>query len=229
MQNSEEALYAYPNHFKSLKEKLGFASLCSAPSKIQSWAAVHIVLAHDQQNLVEGLKLAMIRRTVKEEDPWSGHYAFPGGRVEPDEGLYEAGVRETQEEIGLNLKKEHYLGEFLHLQLRYQGKDLPFGISAHASYIESPAPMIPCPDEVDEPFWFSLLDLHRPGHLKEKEFVLAGSGRKLPCLEFEGHTIWGISYLILRELYQQLHGLPIQADEVFRGDFLPEYPYGKKP
>lgn len=228
-QGKEKQSLKYQEHFNLLKEQLGFNSLCSNPQKIESWASVHLVFAHDQAELKEGLKLAMIRRTQKKEDPWSGHYAFPGGRVEGEESLYEAGVRETHEEIGVELGSEHYLGEFLHLQLRYKGEDLPFAISAHASYLERPRGFTPCPDEVDESFWFPLKSLHSSEHLLEKEFHLGGGLRQLPCLHFEGHTIWGISYMILREIYQQLHGVPFSQKGHFQGDFLPEYPYGKKP
>jgi hypothetical protein len=50
----------------------------------------------------------------------------------------------------------------------------------------------------------------------------------LPALSFSDHTIWGISYLILRELYLQLDGVPFKKDRSINGEFLPPYPYGKK-
>lgn len=224
----KQKTFSYEAHFRELKNKLDFKSLCGKPQIINSWAAVHLVFAHDQNNLEDGLRLAMIRRTEKKDDPWSGHYAFPGGRAEPNEGLYEAGVRETFEEVGLTLGQEHYLGEFLHMQLRHKGSDLPYGISAHASYLETPSELIGCPNEVDECFWFSLTDLHHKNHLVEKEFHLSGQSRLLPCLSFEEHTVWGLSYLILREVFQQLDGLRFHQNHYFDGQFLPNYPYGKK-
>src|SRR5512140_3252213 len=63
-------------------------------------SAVSIVL-RDPAHEVEVL---FIRRSEREGDLWSGHVAFPGGRVEPGEGLLEAAIRETGEEVGLDLR-----------------------------------------------------------------------------------------------------------------------------
>jgi 8-oxo-dGTP pyrophosphatase MutT (NUDIX family) len=53
------------------------------------------------------LELLFIQRAVRQGDPWSGHIAFPGGRREDaDEGDLGCAVRETQEELGLDLNDE---------------------------------------------------------------------------------------------------------------------------
>ena len=58
-----------------------------------------------------GLELLYIERRHRPNDPWSGHIAFPGGRVEPsDTSLRATAERETLEEIDLHLQKEHYIG-----------------------------------------------------------------------------------------------------------------------
>lgn len=53
------------------------------------------------------LELLFIQRATQDGDPWSGHIAFPGGRREDaDEGDLGCVVRETQEELGLDLSDE---------------------------------------------------------------------------------------------------------------------------
>src|SRR5213596_3679172 len=49
-------------------------------------------------------ELLMIKRADAEGDPWSGHIACPGGRMEPgDHDLEQTAIRETWEETGVDL------------------------------------------------------------------------------------------------------------------------------
>ena len=49
-------------------------------------------------------EILMIRRAKREGDPWSGHMAFPGGRMErADRHGFDVARRATEEEIGLQL------------------------------------------------------------------------------------------------------------------------------
>lgn len=53
-----------------------------------------------------GPELLLIRRAELERDPWSGHVACPGGRMEPgDPDLMATAVRETREETGIDLAR----------------------------------------------------------------------------------------------------------------------------
>ncbi|MEO8478234.1 MAG: CoA pyrophosphatase [Gemmatimonadota bacterium] len=62
-------------------------------------AAVAIVLAPGPDRLL------LIVRAERQGDPWSGHLACPGGRREPgDDGLLTTAIRETAEEVGLDLR-----------------------------------------------------------------------------------------------------------------------------
>ena len=49
--------------------------------------------------------ILLIKRNENEHDPWSGHYAFPGGRKEnEDRSIYQTCVREVYEETGILLE-----------------------------------------------------------------------------------------------------------------------------
>ena len=66
-------------------------------------AAVSVLLADGPR----GVELLLIRRAIRPSDPWSGHMALPGGHQEAqDASLLETAVRETREEIGLDLSRD---------------------------------------------------------------------------------------------------------------------------
>ena len=70
-------------------------------------AAVAVVLGPTP----EGLQLLFIERAQHPDDPWSGHIAFPGGRIEADDPSPRAAAeRETLEEVGLDLSNAEYWG-----------------------------------------------------------------------------------------------------------------------
>jgi 8-oxo-dGTP pyrophosphatase MutT (NUDIX family) len=49
----------------------------------------------------------LLRRNQNPDDPWSGHFSFPGGRKEKkDKNLFETCLRETYEETGIALQTD---------------------------------------------------------------------------------------------------------------------------
>eukprot|EP01104_Vermistella_antarctica_P008664 TRINITY_DN2186_c0_g1_i1.p1 TRINITY_DN2186_c0_g1~~TRINITY_DN2186_c0_g1_i1.p1 ORF type:complete len:193 (+),score=9.40 TRINITY_DN2186_c0_g1_i1:145-723(+) len=68
-------------------------------------------------------EVLVLKRTVIESDPWSGHLAFPGGKREPnDETLLHTVVREVQEETSVMLAPE-------------EGIELPLSYASNYRYI----------------------------------------------------------------------------------------------
>ena len=63
-------------------------------------------LATDAVVVDDGEVLLMER----DHDPYEGHWVLPGGLVEPGETAREACVRETEEEVGLDIKAVAFVG-----------------------------------------------------------------------------------------------------------------------
>jgi len=68
------------------------------------YAAIALVLRPTDEGDSD---LLMIKRAEVERDPWSGHVACPGGRMEPtDRDLEHTAIRETWEETGIDLSRD---------------------------------------------------------------------------------------------------------------------------
>src|SRR5262245_33219350 len=68
------------------------------------WEAAVALILREREDAVEAL---FIQRAVREGDPWSGQVALPGGRRDDGEAdLAETVVRETREEIGIDLRTQ---------------------------------------------------------------------------------------------------------------------------
>ena len=148
------------------------------------------------------LELLFIRRAESPIDPWSGHMAFPGGRVDPrDTGPLGAVVRETREEVALDLDREARLvGELSHVPAIAHGRPVPMVIFPFVFELTGDAELVPDEAEVQEALWvpFSfLLDVKNRGSIEKK---IAGVPMRLPAYRLDGRVIWGLTLKMIDEL-----------------------------
>ena len=146
--------------------------------------------------------LLFIERSEHEGDPWSGHIAFPGGRIEEcDPDPRSAAERETLEEIGIDLRPSEYLGRLDDLT----GTTLPVLVSSFVYYLEGPT-HFKLNSEVKEAFWVPLGHLLDPARHLERSFPFRGLERRiLPAIDILGPgrpVLWGITYRFTARLLQ---------------------------
>ena len=167
-----------------------------------SRAAVTICLAPG----AGGLSVLLMRRVEHPADPWSGQISLPGGREEPgDSNLSATARRETLEEVGLDLGEQgpgeaEELGLLPPIQARAQGGFMDTTIVPFVHLLTERPPTAPGP-EATETFWLPLAQVHS-GELDGRfPHVRANGGTvQLPCWEFEGRRIWGLTFRIVTEL-----------------------------
>lgn len=155
----------------------------------------------------DGVEVLFIHRAEDPKDPWSGHMAFPGGRVEDrDADSLEAAMRETREEVDLDLEKAGtLLGRLSDVAAVGRGRPLALVVEPFVFSIED-RPTLDPNYEVADVVWVPL------------DFLLDRSNRStipwrhgevsvnLPCYRFHDHVIWGLTFGMVDELVTLLEG-----------------------
>lgn len=72
-------------------------------------AAVGVILAPDTHE--RELTALLVKRKKSAEDPWSGHMAFPGGRLKDGEDLLQTVRREVFEETSIDIQMHEFFGK----------------------------------------------------------------------------------------------------------------------
>jgi 8-oxo-dGTP pyrophosphatase MutT (NUDIX family) len=165
-------------------------------------AAVAMVLA----NQPEGPSVLFIERASHPHDPWSGHMAFPGGRVDPgDAHAREAAERETLEEVGLSLRGAERIGRLDDKQGNPRTQSTLL-ISGYVYALPEPASLV-LNHEVREAFWFPLAELTAPArlvahraHTVDFPGILVGEPQR--------HVVWGLTYSFLESFFRAV-GQPL--------------------
>ena len=164
-------------------------------------AAVAIVLRRTADDVVE---LMLIKRSEREDDPWSGHVALPGGRYDPtDATLQDTAIRETLEETGIDLARDGIVLGMLD-ELRPRTPTLPSIIVTPFVAIVRPDVRIETSDEVASAFWVALAALEDPSLTVESEVSARGATWRVPSYLLGGHIVWGMTERILRNLHSLL-------------------------
>ena len=183
-----------------------------AASRKDAAAAAYAAVALVLRERSDGAEVLFIERSMRADDPWSGHMAFPGGRLEGgDDSARTAACRETQEEVGLELSRAEYLGHLCDLSGR-SGAPTPMIVSAHAFHLAEDQPLSLDLNEVRSAFWFPLAELrsearritHKIPQLPDHDFPAIVVG------EPARHFVWGLTYRFLEEMFDLMER-PLRA------------------
>jgi 8-oxo-dGTP pyrophosphatase MutT (NUDIX family) len=163
----------------------------NAQSRLAAVAAIFRV--------VDEPELLFIKRAELERDPWSGHVAFPGGRVEPDDdSLQSTAMRETREEIALDLTHGQVLGRLDDLAPR--SRVLPPIIIRPFVAVVAPDVEFTLSAEVASVFWVPLSVLRDDRSQAEHVMLINGVRARFPAFRVQDHVVWGLTERIVRQL-----------------------------
>jgi len=169
-------------------------------------AAVAVILRADLDAGADGTEILFIKRAEKPGDPWSGHMAFPGGHKEDDDlDLKHAAIRETQEEIGLDLTDAEYLGPLDQQRAMPRGRPLNMLIAPHVFSLSGDPTFSPN-YEVDEVVWTGLAPLINNDRHDWETRPMAGRPTLFNGYRLErGHFVWGLTYRMLKTFFTVLN------------------------
>jgi len=181
---------------------LGLRAAVLVDEPVRTRAAVAVILREHGN----GLELLFMRRAEHDDDPWSGHISFPGGRAEPgDDDLLSTAVRETAEETGLDLQRDaELLGRLDEIRAMARGRPVDLSIAPFVFRLLRPSDGTPNHEAVSL-HWLPLPQLLSPECRSTMELRRAQSTLQVPCLRIDELVIWGLTYRMfdnLRELVQ---------------------------
>ena len=164
-------------------------------------AAVALVLRSTGADDVE---LLFIKRAARDDDPWSGQIALPGGRHHASDASLEAtALRETLEEVALDLRRDGAMVGALD-ELRPRTPVLPPVIVRPFVATVASDVTVAAGDEVAELFWAPLDTMLDPASARDTDILVRGLRIKRPAIHYQGHMIWGMTERILHNFREIL-------------------------
>lgn len=163
----------------------------SQPSENLALASVAVIINPDDR----GGSVLLIRRTEWTGDPWSGQIGFPGGhKSSSDQTLLQTAIRETEEEVGIELVQHELLGALPLIAARSRRVQVaPFAFA-----LEFPV-TVRTNREVAESFWVPLSELQRL-EPKTREVHVNEGDLEVSSYGYQGRIIWGLTFRILNFL-----------------------------
>lgn len=147
-----------------------------------------------------GIHMVLTKRTEKLKSH-SGQIAFPGGKIDLGDPTPEhAALREANEEIGLEQSRVDVIGR---LPNYFSGSG--FKIAPIIAFINSNAPMVENPEEVEYVFEVPFEFLMNPDNHIEGSRMFEGVRRYYLEMPYGEHFIWGVTAGIIRVLYDRLY------------------------
>jgi 8-oxo-dGTP pyrophosphatase MutT (NUDIX family) len=170
-------------------------------------AAVATILRKDRGHT----EVLFIKRAQRPGDIWSGHMAFPGGHWESgDDDLVATAIRETREEIGLDLGQHgRLLGHLDYLDVNPIGTRINMLVVPFVFALEASPPALALNHEVAAVHWGSLADMFHGRSATNRDMHVRSGSKNFPGYEVQNEIVWGLTY-------RMLHGFFASIDPAWR-------------
>jgi len=164
------------------------------PQKGQRFAAVAIIVRDTQFPSV-----LLIKRVERAGDPWSGQIAFPGGKMQSGDGTArDTAVRETLEEVGVDLSGADFMGYAPTATTHTGNMEVVPAVFLLKESIE-----VRTNEEVSSYRWVDLEDMVSPGSQSTYKLSYNGNEVELPAFKVDAYVVWGLTHRILSSVLKE--------------------------
>ena len=186
----------------SIKQKLEQINLTD-PTKYKK-AGVLILLIKDKDD--EEYKILFTKRS-EQLKTHSGEVSFPGGKWEEgDSNLYQTSLRESNEEINLDMENVTKLGPLNFLLSRHKIEVNPF--VGYLNQLQDFKGNF----EIDEIFTVPISFLMNEENIEYKEFNRNDLKVYIPSWVYNGNRIWGLTAMIAADFLNICFDVPTKTD-----------------
>jgi 8-oxo-dGTP pyrophosphatase MutT (NUDIX family) len=175
-----------------LRQMLSRLNPSQPPIESKKLAAVSVIVADEAKP-----KTLLIRRAEHSDDPWSGQVAFPGGKTgSDDKSARDTAVRETKEEVSIDLAKEaRFAGYFVPFRTHTSSMDVIPVVFLLEREVEVTPNL-----EVSSYKWVGLDEFLQPRSASIHELQFKGFTREMPAFTLGDYVIWGLTHRIISSL-----------------------------
>jgi len=140
------------------------------------------------------LEVLVLKRKANPRDPWSGHYAFPGGhRDDDDPSLLATCIRETYEECGIELSADHLIKQY---PVRQAGNYLnqPVPVTTYLFELTVQPPIRLQTNEISGHEWLDLEYVADKSNIIKRAMSSRCPEVLFPCIPATEGFVWGFTY-----------------------------------
>lgn len=159
---------------------------------LKSEAAVATIITY--QPVPEVL---VLKRKANPKDPWSGHYAFPGGRrADEDSSLLATCIRETYEECGIQLSSDTLIKQY---PVRTAGNHLnqPVPVTTYLFELSTQPAIRLQTSEISCHEWLELDYISDTSNIIQRPMSPRCPDVLFPCIPVTEGFVWGFTYEML--------------------------------